>query len=90
MSAFSPQQLLILQSEQFFSNPSATLSKIFNFLELPDYQLPRYKIYNQGSYSPANTQEKRQYQELLQVLSKFFKPHNQKLEDYLGVKLNWE
>jgi tetratricopeptide (TPR) repeat protein len=86
MSVFPKEQFLILNSENFFSNPSTTLTKVFKFLGLPDYQLSEYRPHNQGSYLKDSSIEE---QQLRTKLSQFFEPHNRKLEDYLGIKFNW-
>jgi tetratricopeptide (TPR) repeat protein len=86
MSVFPKEQLLVLNSEKFFLNPSTSLTTVFNFLGLPDYQLSEYRTHNQGSYLKDYSIEE---QQLRTKLSQFFKPHNQKLEDYLGIKFKW-
>jgi tetratricopeptide (TPR) repeat protein len=87
MSVFPKEQLLVLNSEEFFTNPPTNLTTVFKFLGLADYQLSQYPEHNQGSYQKKDysTEE----QELRTKLSKFFQPHNRKLEDYLGIKFNW-
>ena len=83
MAVFPKEQLLILKSEDFYANPAATLTQVFEFLGVPDYPLPEYPNYNPGSYNPISD-------DLRQILAEFFRPHNQKLEQYLGIKFNWE
>lgn len=83
MNTFPREQFLILQSEDFYAEPANTMQQVFEFLELPDYQLTEYRKYNKGSYSPTE-------ESLRQELSAFFKPHNQKLEKYLGRSFNWD
>jgi hypothetical protein len=87
MSHFPKEQLLVLNSEKFFTNPASTLTTVFNFLELPDYKLSQYRPHNQGSYlkKDSSTEE----QQVRTKLSKFFEPYNRELEDYLGIKFNW-
>jgi tetratricopeptide (TPR) repeat protein len=83
MSVFSKEQLLILKSEDFYSQPSVTMKQVYNFLNLPDYQLTEYRNYNPGSYHSVPHTLKCQ-------LADFFKPYNRQLEDYLGRKFNWK
>jgi tetratricopeptide (TPR) repeat protein len=83
MAVFPREQFLILQSEDFYTNPSATLTQVFEFLGVPDYALPEYRNYNPGSYNPISD-------DLRQRLADFFRPHNQKLEEYLGMTFNWD
>jgi len=82
MAVFPREQFLILKSEDFYANPAATLTQVFEFLGVPDYPLPEYPNYNPGSYNPISDN-------LRQRLADFFRPHNQKLEQYLGMKFNW-
>lgn len=83
MAIFPREQFLILRSEDFYANPVATLTQVFEFLGVPDYPLAEYPNYNPGSYNPLSD-------DLRQTLAEFFRPHNQKLEEYLGIKFNWE
>lgn len=82
MNCFSREQFLILKSEDFFSNTAATMTQVFEFLSLPDYQLSYYKNSNPGFYDPMDD-------DLFESLSEFFRPHNQKLEDYLNREFSW-
>ena len=71
-----------MKSEEFYSNPKTTMKQVFNFLDLPDYQIPNYPKLNAGSYSSIS-------QSTRQKLSDYFQPHNQHLEQYLDRKFNW-
>ena len=82
MNLFPREQFLILQSEEFYANPTATLSQVFNFLDLPDYQLSYYKQYNGGNYQPANDV-------VCQRLREYFQPHNRELAEYLQREFAW-
>ncbi len=84
MSVVPKEQLLILRSEDFFADSSEIVKQVFEFLEVSDYQLPEYKKYNVGSYTASISDNQRR------TLSDFFQTHNQKLEEYLGRKFNWE
>jgi tetratricopeptide (TPR) repeat protein len=82
MSFFPRKQFLILRSEDFEIDPSAQMKKVFDFLELPDYQLASYEKYNLGAYTSMS-------ESLRLKLSEFFQPYNRKLEEYLGMKFEW-
>lgn len=82
LTIFPREQLLILKSEDFYSQPAITMKQVFNFLDLPDYQIPDYPKLNAGSYSSIS-------ESIRQNLSDYFQPHNQRLEEYLGMKFNW-
>lgn len=80
---FPPEHLLILPSEDLYQNPSLTLSKIYEFLELSPYPLPEYPNINPGNYFPISDS-------LKTTLKEYFKPHNQDLEIYLDQQFHWD
>jgi len=82
MKLFPREQFLILQSEEFYANPAATLKQVFEFLDLPDYQLSDYKQYNGGNYQPADDV-------VSQRLREYFQPHNRKLAEYANKEFAW-
>ncbi len=75
--------MLILRSEDLFDNARGTLEVILDFLGLP-HRKPK---------TPASIPNKREYTDLSpdirQKLDEYFKPHNQRLYEYLGVDLGW-
>jgi tetratricopeptide (TPR) repeat protein len=79
---FPREQFLILQSEEFYANPAATLSQVFKFLDLPDCQLSDYKQYNGGNYQPGDNA-------VNQRLREYFQPHNRKLAEYVNREFVW-
>lgn len=83
MALFPENQFLFLRSEDLYNAPAATMKQVFDFLELSDYKLSNYPKWNTGSYSRISG-------DLRQSLSDFFQPHNQKLEEYLDIKFNWQ
>lgn len=79
---FPSEQLLILESEEFYKNPATTVNQVFEFLQLPPYQLAQYSIYNMGDYPQVS-------ETILHQLVDSFQPHNQQLAAYLGREFNW-
>lgn len=79
---YPPEQLLILKSEDFYTNPATTLDRVFQYLKIPTYQQAKYSKYNAGDYSTINPALYRQ-------LVEYFQPHNQQLATYLGRSL-WD
>lgn len=79
---FPSEQMLILNSEAFFEMPDKILQKLTDFLELPNLKLVSGKKYNATPYPEmqAATRER---------LSDYFKPHNQRLTESLGVDYGW-
>jgi hypothetical protein len=83
MSLFPREQFLIIKSEDLYASSASVVQQTFQFLDLPEYQLKNYPKHYPGNYKskPSN--------EIRQALSEYFKPHNEQLEDFLGVKFNW-
>ena len=84
MNIFPKEQFLILKTEDLAENTSDTMSRVFNFLGLPAYEQIQYPQKNKGSYS-SNINE-----EILMRLQEFYRPHNQRLEELMGCKFDWE
>jgi hypothetical protein len=81
---FKPEVMLILTSEEFFIEPSKTISRITNFLELPNWQLTNLnKKYNSSPYPKMDLSVRKR-------LATYYRPHNKRLYDYLNVDLGWE
>ena len=83
MKLFPREQFLILRNEDLSKNPSAVIKQTFEFLGLPDYQEIQFTQRNKGTYSTRIDES------LLSLLKDFYRPHNQKLEEFLGRKFNW-
>jgi tetratricopeptide (TPR) repeat protein len=77
------EQFLILKSEDFYQDPLKNMSEVFDFLGLPNCPLDNYPKVNAGSYNQVDL-------ELRETLVNYFAPYNQQLEDYLGMKFNWQ
>jgi hypothetical protein len=84
MSLFPKEQFLILRNEDLSQAPAAVMSQVFEFLGVPDCQHIEYPRKNTTTY-PSQIDEI-----LLTRLQEFYRPHNQKLEEFLGRKFNWD
>ncbi|MGB3532297.1 MAG: tetratricopeptide repeat protein [Microcoleaceae cyanobacterium] len=82
MAIFPPEQFLILSCENLAAHPEATMKQVFTFLGLPDLPTCRYTQLNVGHYPPLSPS-------LFQLLSDFYQPYNQQLEEYLGNRFDW-
>lgn len=82
MELFPRNQFLILNSEEFYANPAATLKQTLDFLGLSPWDLGDYPPYNIGECPPMSNQIRKK-------LANYFIPYNQKLSDYLQVHWNW-
>jgi len=83
LKSFPGEQILILKSEDFFTNPPKVFKRVLGFLGLPDWKLDNYDIFNFGGYEKMDP-----YME--EKLRTYFYPHNQELYEYLGTNFNWE
>jgi len=81
---FSKNQILVIKSEDMYADPLSIVNKTLEFLDLPKWDLREFKKYNFHGYEEEMQTETRKR------LIEFFKPHNEKLYDYLGRNFNWE
>lgn len=80
---FPRDQLLVLLAEDFFADPGGTYRRALDHLGLERIALPRYETFNYASYSTMKP-ETRKY------LADYFREPNQRLEELLGVALDWD
>jgi len=53
LTIFPKNQLLIINSKDFFGNPSSTMKEVYGFLNIPNYQLATYDSYASGTRPPG-------------------------------------
>ncbi len=82
MNLFSREQVMVLQNEDLLENPGMVMQNVFKFLDIPSYESSSYAKKNVGSYSSLPDSIREEF-------SKLYHYHNQRLEDYLEIKLNW-
>lgn len=89
---FSEEQLLVLKSEDLYKDPAAVMKQTLDFLEVEsgnlnkeykNYRRPSKKGYKHKEVQPPIDPAMRQY------LVDYYKPHNQRLYDFLGVDFGW-
>lgn len=73
---------MILQSEEFYTNPVATLTQVFEFLELSDFQLGDYRLYNGANYQPADRAVRGKLRE-------YFQQFDRELAERANRKFSW-
>jgi hypothetical protein len=79
---FAENQLLILDSSSFFSDPDAEYRSVLRFLGLPERSLPNYEKMNAHSYD-------RMSPEALALLRERFEEPNRALSEHLGRTFDW-
>lgn len=80
---FPKEQLLILKSEDLFADPRTVLEQTLSFLDLPPLEREEYSKDNKGSYSDMDPSTR-------DYLIDYFKPHNERLQEYLGRDFGWD
>ncbi|WDE02357.1 sulfotransferase domain-containing protein [Thalassomonas actiniarum] len=86
INRFGRENVLILDSAEYFLNRQPTLERVQEFLELPIVDIPEYgdkANENPIKLPPANQKTK-------SMLAEFYKPYNQKLFDLLGQEFDWQ
>jgi hypothetical protein len=80
---FSRDNMLVLKSEELFSNPDLVLGRTFAFLGVSEQTSIDYQIHNSLSYNEIEP-------EIFESLTDFFEPYNQRLYHFLEMNLGWE
>ena len=74
--------MLVLKSEDFFKRESETMKLVVDFLDLPNWTPDLKPHKTKYPYEPMTP-------EVRQRLQDFFRPHNQRLYEHLGVDFGW-
>ena len=84
LSCFDKEQLLIINSEDFFNNTGTILSGVFEFLGVRTDMTIK-------DLTPRNVSKRRKDGCLKTkiMLDQFFRPHNEELFEFLGKRYNW-
>ncbi len=88
MSQFSREQILIIKSEDFYTDPAAIFKQSLAFLGLESFpptggREDIFKRYNDTKPPRMNTTTRKR-------LIEFFSPHNARLYEFLGRDFGWE
>lgn len=82
-SVFPREQMLIVKSEDFYADRPGALQTVLRFLGLPAWAPKGYRHYNVGGYSRLDSSTRKR-------LVEYFRPHNQRLYEYLGRDFGWD
>jgi hypothetical protein len=80
---FPKEQLLILRSEDLYTETSETYKKVLDFLNLPQWEPKNYPAHEQMQYAPMSLEVRKQ-------LIEFFAPHNERLYKLLNRDMHWD
>lgn len=84
-SHFPKEQVLVLQSEPFFTHPSGAFRQVVDFLGLRAWEPPRYMVFNAGG------EYREMKAELRERLLVRYQPHNERLFELIGRRFEgWE
>ena len=84
LDIFSNEQILILQSENFYNEPQSILDRISEFLNISKWKPKNYTKFNFHEEQPNMDKT------LRKELVEYYQPHNKKLYKYLGRNFNWD
>lgn len=80
---FPRKNIMILKSEHFYENPRFQVSRVFRFLSLSNWYIKEPIKYNRLEY-PRMAPHTRD------SLTEFFRPHNERLYEFLGIDFGWQ
>jgi hypothetical protein len=79
---FPQERLLVLTSEELWSDPATTLRAVEGFLGIPEWPGGEYPHQSAGTYTPMSESTRER-------LAQLFEPHNRRLEELLGRRFAW-
>ena len=82
-NVFPKEQILVINSEDFFTGMPKVFDRIIAFLGLPAWTLTSARNANPRKYQPMNPETRA-------WLSDDYHPHNQRLYDLLGEDFGWD
>jgi hypothetical protein len=83
MALFPKEQILVLRSEDLRINPNGVVKDVVKFLELPAWEPQAHNNYGQAEYPKMEPRVRDR-------LVEYFRPHNQRLYDFLGRDFGWD
>lgn len=83
MKFFPQEQILVINSADFYKDSPRIFIKVLEFLNLPNWLPKEFKRFNVGQKKEKMSSATRQR------LIEFFEPHNKRLYSYLGKDFAW-
>lgn len=82
---FPKEQVLVIQSEPFFTQPSGAYRQVIEFLGLGFWEPPRYMVFNAGG------EYREMKNDLRKRLLERYQPHNERLFELIGRRFDgWD
>jgi hypothetical protein len=79
---FPSERMLVLKSEDFYEDTPKVYKQVLTFLNLPETETGRHESQNRAQNPPMDSK-------IRQELTDFFRPHNERLYEYLGRDFGW-
>jgi Sulfotransferase domain len=83
LTLVSREQLHVLTLEQMADDPQGALDGVHRFLGLPAHRYEDLRPLHTASYEPIGAEDRA-------MLNDYFRPHNERLYELLGVDFGWE
>jgi hypothetical protein len=83
-SFFAPDQMLVLESDEFFKRTAEVFERVLAFLGLPSWQPAQFGNRFPGKYRDKMNDATRRR------LVEYFAPHNERLYAHLGRRFDWD
>ncbi len=83
LELFPKENFMFIRSEEFNKNTSFVYNKILKFLGLHPFELKQYQKIRKRDYEEMNPDTRKK-------LIEYFKPHNQRLSEYLDIEFDWD
>ena len=80
---YDRKQFLILTTENLRDNRQRTLNQVFDFLQVPPFQIENLRNLNVANYQAMNEDTRK-------FLVKYYRPHNEKLAKLLRRDFDWD
>jgi DNA-binding transcriptional MerR regulator len=86
---FDPDNLLILNFEQFGKDLGASLNQICDFLTIEPFSQEKIQQFQEQKYAAATYLKNPDDHQVLEQLKDYFAPYNEKLYRLLGYRYDW-
>ena len=87
LKVFPRKQILVVRTEDYYSNRSAVMAEVFDFLELPVYDEEDIEdIHTNGMERNEHSKEQEMMGTTIELLHRFTNPYNEILAEILGDK----
>lgn len=81
---FPREQLHVVVAERMFGQTDEAMAEVFQFLRVPALEIKSPEVFKSGRYSDGMGPDTRR------LLVEHFRPHNARLQDLLGMRLEWD